>query len=158
MKHRLPAVPILLLALLAAPAGAQTPPPPAPCPSADEIQPQHLYGQWQFSLWPEGGSEATPSAGGSVLFGRHPEYPGSVRGQLQRSGIAGGAPAQVAGDVTDGEFNLDESADGTTMDAVWTGLPQDCGQTIRGVRRPAEGRPDATGPLQFLLRKAPGWR
>lgn len=152
------ALSLALLATLGGPLARAQDAAPPPCPAADEIQPQQLYGLWRFRLWPEGGSEAAPSAGGSVLFGRHPEYPGSVRGELLRSGASGGPPVQVAGDVTDGEFNLDESADGVSMDAVWTGTPQDCGQTIRGVRRPAEGRPDATGPLQFLLQKTPGWR
>lgn len=126
----------------------------APCPSADDLVPADLFGLWQLSLWPEGGKEAEPASTGALMFGPHPEYAGSVRGRLRRSGPGADLEAEVSGDVTDGEFNLDESADGSTMDAVWTGLPTDCGRTIRGVRRPAEGR-DAVGPaLQFLLQRS----
>ncbi|MFP8778321.1 hypothetical protein [Hydrogenophaga sp. RWCD_12] len=143
--------------VLAPTAGAQTAttPPPSPrCPSADDLTPADLFGLWQLSLWPEGATEAEPASTGAVMFGPHPEYAGSVRGRLRRSGPGADLEAEVSGDVTDGEFNLDESGDGRTMDAVWTGQPTDCGRTIRGVRRPAEGR-DAVGPaLQFLLQRS----
>ena len=58
----------------------------------------------------------------------------------------------------DGEFNLDESADGVTMQAVWTGAPLACGQVLRGIRRPAEGSATAQPSLYFRLDKTPGWR
>ncbi len=153
-----------LLVLTRAPlAGAQAPSPgssaPAPvCAQPADITPTHLYGLWQLTLWPLDGPVEAPASTGALLFERHPEYPGSVRGTIRRSAAGNDLQAVVSGDVIDGEFNLDESADGVAMDAVWTGAPQDCGQAIQGVRRPAEGRP-ASGPaLNFLLKKAPGWR
>ena len=132
------------------------------CPAADQLQPVHLYGLWHIRLWPEGTPEpaadsAAPSVG-ALLFERHPEYPGSVRGELRRSANGHNLTAQVSGDVTDGVFNLDESEDGQRISAVWVGDPQDCGRSIRGTRRPAEGRPAAETTLQFHLRKLPGWR
>jgi hypothetical protein len=135
------------------------PPPPAPaCAQPADLPPARLYGLWHLTLWPLDGETGAPVSRGTVLFERHPEYPGSVRGSLRRSAPGNERQAFVSGDVVDGEFHLDESADGVTMDAVWTGTPQDCGQALRGVRRPAEGRP-ADGPaLNFLLKKAPGWR
>jgi hypothetical protein len=147
----------VLLSALAAGSMAQTAstePAPA-CPAAADLTPADLYGLWRLVLWAEGGNEAVPVSNGALLFGPHPEYPGSVRGRLRRSGPGADLEAEVAGDVgDDGEFNLDESADGTTMDAVWTGQPTDCGRTVRGLRRPAEGRM-ATGPvLQFLLHRS----
>ena len=126
----------------------------APCPSADDIVPADLFGLWQLSLWPEGGKQAEPVSTGAVMLGPHPEYAGSVRGRLRRSGPGADLEAEVSGDVTDGEFNLDESGDGRTMDAVWTGQPTDCGRTIRGVRRPAEGRAPEDPVLQFLLQRS----
>lgn len=145
----------LTLAPTAAAQTASTPPSPAArCPSADELPPADLFGLWQLSLWPEGGQETEPVSTGAVMFGPHPEYAGSVRGRLRRSGPGADLEAEVSGDVTDGEFNLDESGDGRTMDAVWTGHPTDCGRTIRGVRRPADGRTPADPALQFLLRQS----
>lgn len=140
----------------AAPSG--TPSAATPCPAPHDVGPQQLYGLWQLSLWPEEGQVAAPVSRGALLFERHPEYPGSVRGDLRRSGPGPDLLARVSGDVTQGEFNLDESADGQRMDAVWTGEPEDCGRSIRGIRRPAEGRPE-TGPvMRFHLYKLPGWR
>jgi hypothetical protein len=131
--------------------------PSAACPQPWEITPPHLYGLWQITLWPEGGSESAPVSTGALLFERHPEYPGSVRGNLKRSTTGNDQQALVSGDVLDGEFNLDESADGVNMDAVWVGQPQDCGQAIRGIRFPAEGRPAHEVRLNFTLKKSRGW-
>ena len=146
----------LLLSALAAGSVAQTDPkaPVPACPAAADLTPADLYGLWRLVLWPEGGDESAPVSTGALLFGPHPEYPGSVRGRLRRSGPGADLEAEVAGDVgDDGEFNLDESADGVTMDAVWTGQPGDCGRTVRGLRRPASGRPASPPALQFLLRR-----
>ncbi|MDM7944061.1 MAG: hypothetical protein QUV35_15670 [Hydrogenophaga sp.] len=148
-----------LMALCPAPAAAQTP--AVACTQAGEMVPAQLYGLWQLVLWPqEGGSEATPSSSGAVLFERHPEYPGSVRGSLKRTTPGNDVQARVSGDVTQGAFNLDESADGVTMDAVWEGevTPSGCAQELRGIRRPAEGRPTGGPVMNFVLKKAPGWR
>lgn len=134
----------------------------AGCPAPSEITPAHLYGEWTLRLWPLGGRESAPSSVGRLVFERHPEFPGSVRGQLSRS-IEGGQEAQalVSGDATDDGFSLDESADGVTIDAVWDGdLPASgCGREIRGVRSPAESGAQHDQPiLNFQLKKSPGWR
>ena len=125
---RRPAPSVLALVLtslallgLASTARAQSPLAPlaSPCPTATELKAQDLHGLWRLVLWPEGGSESAPASTGAMLFGPHPEYPGSVRGRLRRSGPGADLEAEVAGDVgDDGEFNLDESADGRAMD-VW---------------------------------------
>lgn len=144
--------------LASASASAQTTATARACPPASAITPAHLYGSWQLSLWLPGGSESVPLSTGSVRFERHPEYPGSVRGAIQRTAAGAALQALVSGDVIDGEFNLDESADGVAMDAVWVGVPQDCGQTIRGTRRSVPSQTHASELLQFLLRKSPGWQ
>lgn len=131
---------------------------PAPCPAADQIEPLHLYGLWHLRLWPEGGSQDHPVSTGALLFSRHPEYPGSVRGELRRAFNGHDLSAQVSGDVTDGVFNLDESDDGVSMSAVWIGEPQDCGRRFHGLRRPAENRPAGEPRLHFSLDRLPGWR
>ncbi|MDO9147967.1 MAG: hypothetical protein Q7U52_09930 [Hydrogenophaga sp.] len=150
-----------LLCLLLVPAAWGQQPtakaPPLACAEASAMTPAHLYGTWTLTLWRPEGSESAPLSTGTLRFERHPDYPGSVRGHLQRTAAGGSVPALVSGDVIDGEFNLDESADGIAIDAVWAGVPQDCGQTLRGTRRPAERPGQALEPLQFLLRKSPGW-
>lgn len=131
------------------------------CAQPADMAPSQLYGLWQLTLWPqEGGSEAAPASTGALLFERHPEYPGSVRGNLKRSTAGNDRQALVSGDVTDGEFNLDESADGVNMDAVWEGnvTPASCAQELRGIRRPAQGRTGEGPVMNFVLKKAPGWR
>lgn len=151
---------VLLFLLLAPCAWAQQPTATAPalaCTEALAMTPAHLYGTWQITLWQPEGSEAAPTSTGTLQFERHPEFPGSVRGRIQRTAAGVSTQALVSGDVIDGEFNLDESSDGIAIDAVWVGVPQDCGQTIRGTRLPAESRAQAMEPMQFLLRKSPGW-
>jgi hypothetical protein len=141
------------------PASAQTP--AVVCTLPADMAPAQLYGLWQLALWPQdGGSEAAPASTGALLFERHPEYPGSVRGSLKRTTPGNDLQALVSGDVTSGEFNLDESADGVTMDAVWEGnvTASGCGQELRGIRRRAEGRATLEPVMNFVLKKAPGWR
>jgi hypothetical protein len=145
------------LTLAALPSAAQQ---AAPCTAPADLAPAQLYGLWTLSLWPQGGQEGAPASTGAVLFERHPEYPGSVRGSLKRSSQGNDRAARVSGDVTQGEFNLDESADGVSMDAVWEGdvTPSGCGQELRGIRRPAQGSTSGEPVMNFMLRKSPGWR
>lgn len=132
--------------------------PAVACSGAADMTPAHLFGLWQLTLWSPTGSASVPSSTGTLTFERHPDYPGSVRGQLQRLASGHLVRALVSGDVVDGGFHLDESADGIAIDAVWSGVPGDCGQTVRGTRSPAGTQTEAAEPLQFLLRKSPGWR
>lgn len=152
--------PLLLagaLGVLAMPSQAQQ---ATACTAPADLAPAQLYGLWQLSLWPQGSQETAPTSTGALLFERHPEYPGSVRGSLKRSSPGNDRAALVSGDVTNGEFNLDESADGITMDAVWEGdVPASgCGQELRGVRRPAQGSGSNEPVMNFVLKKASGWR
>ena len=71
-----------------------------PCAAPQDMGPQQLYGLWQLALWTEEGQEAAPVSRGALLFERHPEYPGSVRGDLRRSGPGPDLLARVSGDVT----------------------------------------------------------
>lgn len=157
MKALLPASLALTIGLLSGwptPASSQTTG-AAPCLLQGDVEPDQLYGLWQLSLWPDGGDESRPVSTGAVLFEPHPEYTGGVRGHLKRSGPGNDLQALVSGDVDDGEFALDESADGVRIDAAWIGSlpPAACGDEIRGIRHPA-GPADGP-PLSFLLRRAP---
>jgi hypothetical protein len=152
----------LLLATLACgqplAAQAQTVSPLPDCTAPEAITPAHLYGQWQLTL----GAPENPASKGQLVFERHPEFAGSVRGSLEREMAGKPQKALVAGDVTDQGFQLEESADGVTIDAVWTGEvePTRCGREIRGWRSVAEGRTtqEPLSDLPFVLKKTMGWQ
>lgn len=151
----------LLAALLSGqPVAAQTPSATNAdhCPAPEAITPAHLFGLWQLAL----GSPESPGGEGQLTFERHPEYPGSVRGSLTRNAQGKPFKALVAGDVTAQGFQMEESADGINIDAVWSGdvLPGSCAREIRGWRRVVEGNStqEALTEQPFALKKAPGWR
>ena len=131
---------------LAGAALADTPspraPPPASCPAGSEITQVHLLGLWRASFDGLG-------QGATLLLEPHPELAESVRGAINRDGVR----ALVAGDVDDGEFTLEESADGVRIDATWTGTVIDgsCGREIRGDWQ----RTGDAAVRAFVLRKIP---
>ena len=116
------------------------------CPaSTDDVPVQALYGNWDARfMQPAGGAGQSAS----VSFRPHPEYAGSVRGEIVRGGIT----SQLAGDIDDdGVFTLDESRDGRAISAVWSGRMSQgsCGKEFKGDWRNATD--DST--LPFVLTK-----
>jgi hypothetical protein len=133
---KLPLAIALSLCALAGTAAAQAP----ACPQAAEVGQQHLLGLWRAEF------EGLPQ-GATLLLEKHPELTESVRGAINRNGER----ALVAGDVDDGEFSLEESANGTNISAIWLGdvVEGSCGREIRGSWK-AEGD---SRQYQFVLRK-----
>ena len=131
--------------LLAGPAVADA---PTACPAPAELTPQHLYGTWLATV--EG--ETAPV---TIRLGRHPELSGSVSGELTRAGVR----AQVAGDVDEGDFTLEESSDGQRISATWLGQVEDasCGKEIKGTWTKATDTSPTAG-RNFTLRKQAGWQ
>ena len=127
----------IALALLAcaAPAWAQ-----GECPHSSEVTAQHLFGRWRAEL--EGRGPA-----GTLLLEKHQLYSASVSGTIDRDGQR----SKLAGDVEDGEFTLEESADGVHIAATWLGevVEGSCGREIRGTWKPE--REEQAHP--FVLRK-----
>ena len=117
----------------------------ATCPPAAEVTALHLYGAWQ-ARW-DGVED--PAA---LNLGRNPEHPDSLRGTIRR----GTQEALVAGDVDEGEFTLEESADGRSISATWTGtvVADACGKEIKGVWTSTADKKERS----FVLRKLPGWQ
>ena len=149
-------VPALGLAV-ALPVWAQQGPAPtesraAPaCPSAAALRASDLYGTWRVEL---------PQAGlsGTLVLSQHPEFTESLRGRFSFGAIT----SIASGDVEDGEFNLDESRDGKSLFAFWSGkvtvTPQGCGKEIRGRWEPLNEQPGQP-PLpasDFVLRRQDG--
>lgn len=93
------------------------------CFASAEFSTAQLCGLWQLVLWTEGSSADKRASTGTLPFERHPEYPGSVRGNLQRSASGQAMQALVSGDAIGGAFNPNESANGVAMDTVWEGAP-----------------------------------
>jgi len=129
-------VALLLAALCAAPAWAQ----PA-CPHASEVKAADLLGLWRAEL--EGLGHV-----GTLLLEKHPLYAESFSGTINRDGER----RALAGDVEDGDFTLEESADGMRIAATWIGelVEGSCGREVRGTWT-IDG---ANSGRAFVLRKA----
>ncbi|MEJ5030987.1 hypothetical protein [Comamonas sp. MYb69] len=116
---------LILTAFCAALSSACTSPPaPRPaCPSALQMEQPELLGHWQAEL---------PGLLGPVTLqlAPHPEWNGTVKGQIQRPG----STAIVVGDVDKGKLTMEESADGKKVSGTWLGEVVDgsCGREIRG--------------------------
>jgi hypothetical protein len=125
----------LALFACAAPALAQT-----ECPHASEVTAANLLGLWRAEFTDQGHV-------GTLLLEKHALYAESVSGIINRNGDR----SRLAGDVEDGEFTLEESADGVHIAATWLGevVEGSCGREIRGSWK-AEREPQEHG---FVLRK-----
>jgi hypothetical protein len=112
------------------------------CPHASEVRQGALLGLWRAEF--DGSGHA-----GTLLIEKHPLYTDSISGTVNRNG----EQSRIAGDVEDGEFTLEESADGVRIAATWLGevVEGSCGKEIRGTWK-AEGDPAARA---FILRKQP---
>lgn len=100
-----------------------TPAPRPACPTAMQMEQPELLGRWQAEL---------PGLPGPVTLqlAPHPEWNGTVKGQIQRPG----STAIVVGDVDKGKLTMEESADGKKVSGTWLGEVVDgsCGREIRG--------------------------
>ena len=115
------------------------------CPAAAEVTQRHLFGLWQLE---QGGR----TGAGLLRLTQSANHADGLGGRIER----GGAQALVAGDVEDGEFNLEESTDGRRIDATWSGkvVEGSCGKEIRGTWTRAG---DDTSQ-DFVLRRQSGWQ
>lgn len=116
------------------------------CPDVTRLQAAHLYGSWQIELLQTGQR-------GILTLRQHPEFADSLRGELHY----GGQRSIASGDVEDGEFNLDESRDGKSLFAFWSGqlVPAGCGAEIRGKWQPLPQPGQSAPPAEsdFILRR-----
>lgn len=112
----------------------------APCPAAEDVMPKALLGTWKAEMQGEWDTA-------TVTLVPHPDYVQSFRGSVERKGQR----SQVAGDLDDEGFTLEESADGVHIAATWLGDVVDgsCGREIRGTWT----RDGETTGRTFTLRK-----
>lgn len=125
----------------------------AACIGASDVGALQLYGLWRAE-WPA--TPGQPALTATLLFERHPELKDSVFGTIRRETMGHPQIAQLAGDVDDGDFTLEESVDGRSISAVWAGrvVEDSCGKEITGTWTRSA---DPT-PRNFVLRKVPGWQ
>jgi hypothetical protein len=104
------------------------------------VRTSDLFGLWHATF--EGLAQ-----GATLLLEKHPEDADSVSGGINRNGERG----LVAGELENGEFNLEESADGTHIFATWVGeiVAGSCGREIRGTWT----RDGAASGYAFVLKK-----
>ncbi len=110
------------------------------CPTAQDLTPEMLYGQWTVQIAGE-----MPWA---LTLGPHPEHAGSLRGELTQ----GQQRHAVVADLDDGDFTLEETHDGQRIAATWQGsLPTaGCGRQIQGQRTLA-----GQNSRSFLITRTP---
>jgi len=107
---------------------------------------QSLYGSWEATIDGQSGVAA-------VKLERHPEYEG-LRGTVERAGLP---PARLAGDIDpEGQLALDESQDGKSISASWSGALQagSCGKEFKG--NWYRSSDDSNHP--FVLRRSGTWK
>ena len=94
-----------------------------PCLQPADVQQADMLGLWRAEL--EGVGHV-----GTLLLEKHPEYAESFKGWIDRNGDK----RELAGDVEDGAFTLEESADGVHISANWVGefVEGSCGKEARG--------------------------
>lgn len=114
------------------------------CPHIARWQARELYGRWSVEL-PQLGES------GTLALRRHPEFAASLRGEFDIAGVH----SIASGDVEEGDVNLDESRDGKTLSAFWSGRLDmaSCGREIRGSLQRLD-RPGQKGlDTPFVLRR-----
>lgn len=127
---------LLALAAVAGAASAQN-----LCLHASEVRQAEMLGRWRAEF-----EDAKLS--GTLVLEKHATYADSLSGTIDR----GAVQRPVSGEVEDGEFTLEESADGVHISGIWLGevVEGSCGREIRGTWSvDGEGK-DARA---FVLRK-----
>ena len=109
------------------------------CPTAQQMEQPELLGTWRADLRGQ-------SAPVMLQLGKHPEWNGTVKGQITRSS----GTAIVVGDVNQGKLTMEESSDGKKVSGSWLGDVVDgsCAREIRG-----EWLDDKDNSIPFVMRK-----
>jgi len=124
------------------------------CPTAAEIEPALLVGSWRIE-WTDGARQRSEEPW-TLVLAPHPEYAGSLKGQLSRDSER----RQVVADWDDEALTMEESRDGQRIDATWqaTASLGQCGRVLQGLRF-IGSEPD-TSARRFRMRRlteqAPG--
>jgi hypothetical protein len=115
------------------------------CTAVQDLVNTDLFGAWSLLL--EGGGVSLVTR---LEMVRNPEFAESLAGAYRW----GESQREVFGDIEQGNLDLEESANGKDINALWKGrvLEGSCGQTIVGKRRSTVDNSEQN----FVLRR-PGW-
>ena len=156
---------LLVLAACALTAGAcaQNATTPTPCPPAQDMKTDQLFGAWaaHFTKPPPGMPERA-----TVVLKRHAEFADSLSGVVTRDfgSVAGAktaaghaAEAALAGDLDEGVLILDESSDRIRITGTWNGEMAEgsCGRVFQGVWKDTSGAADNAPEVPFTLTRLP---
>lgn len=122
------------------------------CIDAKAVRSPDLYGDWQASFAASG---SRPPLQASVSFTPHAQVDDALSGRIVRRPPQGEPQTSVlAGGAGDGQFGIEESADGKKITGLWNGdiVPGSCGREIRGIW--TDALDDSERP--FVLRRRGG--
>jgi hypothetical protein len=116
------------------------------CKADKALVASDFYGTWVLVL--RSGEGAAQTA--QLLLKQNPEFAESLAGEF----ILNGQRIEVFGDIEEGVLELEESANGKDISALWKGRLAEggCGQAITGTRRILAIQTEQS----FVLRRA-GW-
>lgn len=119
----------------------------AACPAAADIEPAMLVGTWRID-WTDGGRQRG-EVPWRLELAPHPDYTGSLKGQLSR----GEQRHMVVADWDDEALTMEESEDGQRIAATWqaTTTAGQCGRELQGLRFTGS-EPDASA-RRFRMRR-----
>ncbi len=115
------------------------------CIASKDLVNTDLFGAWSLLL--EGGGSSVVTR---LQLLRNPEFAESLAGSY----AVNDKKFEVFGDIEEGAFDLEETANGADISAIWKGRVAEgsCGQTILGTRRNVANNTEQS----FVLRR-PGW-
>ncbi len=123
----------------------------AACKVNKDLIASDFYGNWVLELSATGAAGASGNVQSArLLLKQNPDFAESLAGEFSLNGLR----LEVYGDMEDGALDLEESANGKDISAIWKGRVAEgsCGLAITGMRRI-----EATQQEQkFVLRRS-GW-
>lgn len=111
------------------------------CPAAWEMTTTQLQGVWTADI-------AGQAHAAELHLAPHPQWQGTVKGTVQRTGSS----HAMVGDVDQGNVTLEESANGTNISATWVGTVTD-GSCAREIRGQYQEEGENAQPQPFVLHK-----
>lgn len=153
---------LLLAFCVFSPAAQAQPAQPKPCPPAQLMKAEQLFGVWSAHFTnPPAGMPATAT----MRLERHAEFSESLAGSISRrldnaAGVAKStghsAKAALAGDLDQGMLLLDESSDNLSISGTWNGemVKGSCGTAFEGIwKNTSNSAPPDSPDVPFTLRK-----
>jgi hypothetical protein len=121
------------------------------CKASKDWIASDFYGDWVLEISEAGATNASGMTQSTrLLFKQNPEFAESLAGEFSLNGWR----MEVFGDIEAGALDLEESANGKDISAIWKGGVSEgsCAKAITGTRRILASQTEQ----RFVLRRA-GW-